>query len=496
MKCGPTSQLRILVAIASYGTANDHYLARLISEYRSMPFEIDIVVLSNIDKTVAGGVDLRTVDLRGQDPWSLPFAHRTLLADKVDEYDLFIYSEDDILITERNIRAFLRVQTWLRDGEIAGFFRFERGRDGQINYPDVHAHFHWDTGSVRRREQYTLAYFTNEHSGCYLLTQDQLRRAIDSKGFLVSPHHGRYAYPETAATDPYTQCRLQKLLCISQLDDFLVHHLSNKYVESDFGVDEQELRRQVSFLLDIARDEQHPPSLFDTETKFGIGAYSKGYYEPVQPEVVSAIPPATRTVLSIGCGWGSLESCLARKGLHVVAVPLDPVIPGGAQANGVEIVLTSLDSLPTRLGGRHFDCILLCNVLHLIPDPVRLLHLLRDLLSPGAVLIVRVPNLLGLPVIMRRTLRDQRFRGIGNYLESGVHVTSSMGMRNWMTSSGMKVEQTIHVLNARAAKLERLVPGLFDTLLSSELIAVARRDSGNVPHGLERSTPETETPLS
>jgi uncharacterized protein (UPF0371 family) len=43
----PSAQLRILVVLASYGISNDRYLLRLIEEYRSMSFFVDIVVLSN-----------------------------------------------------------------------------------------------------------------------------------------------------------------------------------------------------------------------------------------------------------------------------------------------------------------------------------------------------------------------------------------------------------------------------------------------------------------
>ena len=46
----PKGSHRVLVALASYGTSNDEYLARLIEEYRSMSFQVDIVVLSNIPK--------------------------------------------------------------------------------------------------------------------------------------------------------------------------------------------------------------------------------------------------------------------------------------------------------------------------------------------------------------------------------------------------------------------------------------------------------------
>ena len=34
---------------------------------------------------------------------------------------------------------------------------------------------------------------------------------------------------ETAATDPYTSCGLRKMICISHLEQFLIHHMSNRY---------------------------------------------------------------------------------------------------------------------------------------------------------------------------------------------------------------------------------------------------------------------------
>src|SRR6478752_2416186 len=98
-------KLRILVAIASYGRSNDRYLERIIQEYRSMPFAIDILLVSNIDKSGPGTECL--VGLPTKNPWSLPFAHKKLFADRRDRYDLFVYSEDDILITEGNLRAWL-----------------------------------------------------------------------------------------------------------------------------------------------------------------------------------------------------------------------------------------------------------------------------------------------------------------------------------------------------------------------------------------------------
>ena len=225
----PHPRLRVLVAVASYGTSNDHYLLRLVEEYRTMPFDVDIVVLSNLNKQIAPDVEV-LVGLPNKNPWSLPFAHKKLFVDRLERYDLFVYSEDDILITENNLRAFLAASAAFRQDELPGFLRIEYGTNGAVNYPDVDWYFHWDPTSIGTRGRYTVARFTNEHAACYVLKRDQLRQAIRSGGFLVKPHEWKYDLLCTAATDPYTQCGFTKLIPISHLDEFTVHHLSNKYV--------------------------------------------------------------------------------------------------------------------------------------------------------------------------------------------------------------------------------------------------------------------------
>ena len=117
------SGFKILVAIASWGTKNDGYLKQLVKEYRSTPFDVHIVVLSNIHKPVEPGVEL-IVGLPFKNPWSLPFPHKQIFADRLNDYDLFIYSEDDTLVTEKNIRAFLRVAEILPEDKITGFSSF------------------------------------------------------------------------------------------------------------------------------------------------------------------------------------------------------------------------------------------------------------------------------------------------------------------------------------------------------------------------------------
>jgi len=465
--------LKVLVVIASYGRGNDKYLERLLAEYRSMRHQIQIVVLSEAFKEVAPGVEL-AIGLPDRDPWSLPFAHKRIFAERLEQYDLFIYSEDDTLITEATIHAFLRVNELLNENEVPGFLRFERGVDGKLNFPDVHGHFHWDPSSVCSRGMYAFARFTNEHSACYMLTRAQLRAAIGSGGFLTGPHKGRYGLPETAATDAYTQCGLKKLVCISHLEDFLVHHLPNKYVGSCFGVDEGALQRQVRALLQILFNGRQAVSLFPAESNVAGGRFSKSYYEPIRREVISAIPAEARSILSVGCGSGETEGWLVRTGLRVVAVPLDTVIAGSAEAKGVEVLPADFSAAIDKLAGERFDCLLLLNVLHLLPDPGRVLSSFGARLVPGAPAIVSVPNLLQVPFLWRKIRGDEGYTHLGNYATSGAHVATPGTIGEWFRCVGMRVEKMSYVMPHRSRVANRFTLGIARRLLARELIGVGR----------------------
>ena len=359
--------MKILVTIASYGTGNDPYLERVIDEYRSMPHRVDIVVLSNIAKKMPAGVEL-VVGMPTSDPWSLPFAHKRVLAERVEDYDLFLYTENDILITKQNIDGFLWATSLLKEDEIAGFLRTEQGPRGDKYYPDVNKLYHWDPQSVVRRGEEMFACFTCEHAGCYVLTRQQLQRAIASGGFLVEPHQGKFDLACTAATDPYTQCGFKKMVCITGLDKFLVPHLSNKYVGTSYDLHERDFDRQLQALLEIGAGARSSAQLLAPDTPFTRLKWFKDYYEPQRPEILQEIPSGTKNVLSVGCGWGAMEEGLVRRGIRVVGIPLDAVISACAEARGVETVIPDLAAAWKQLVDERFDCVLISNILHLVPE--------------------------------------------------------------------------------------------------------------------------------
>lgn len=465
-------KLKLLVVIANYGTKNDVFLHQLVKAYRSLPYDVDIIVLTNVAKSVEGATEI-VVHRPTGDPWTFPFAHKAILADRVDQYDLFIYSEDDTLVTQDNIEAFLSMTSVLADDEIAGFLRVEKTTQGNTSVSTINGQFHWEPASVVKRGPHTFAYFTNEHAAFYLLTRDQLKRAILSGGFLVGPHQTKYDLLVTAATDPYTQCGFRKLICISSIEKFLISHLPNKYV-GKFGVLAEELERQIQALHEIGAQTRPPAVLLQTDTRIRYQRWSKTFYEPARENVIAEIPEHCRTVLSYACGTGALEAALKSRGFHVVAVPLDAVVGYSLEAEGIEVVYGNADEVKRALLKRQFDCVLLLDVLHLVPQPWDLLEQMAALLTSNGCIVASVPNVLQARTLWKLLKGDPAFENLRNYAQSGVHASSYWGMKTWFTRTGLAVRtMTPNIIQERVGwyrAAARLFPPVFadDFLIRSE----------------------------
>jgi 2-polyprenyl-3-methyl-5-hydroxy-6-metoxy-1,4-benzoquinol methylase len=437
-----------------------------------MPYDIDIVVLSDIPKELGSDIEV-IVGLPNKNPWSLPFGHKKLFAERADKYDLFIYTEDDILITEKNISAVSKVTQILPENEIAGFLRYEiealEQKDNRAVkkywFPDVHGHFHWVPDSVKSIEKYTFASFTNEHSACYILTNEQLKKAINSGGFVVGLHDGRYDLLCTAATDPYTQCGFTKVICISSLDDFLVHHLSNKHVGKT-GLSGDNFQKQVEMLLSRGLDKENKKQLIKTETK-----WNKSYYEPCRNDILSIIPAEAKNILSVGCGWGLTEAKLVEKGIKVVGIPLDSIIAVCADAKGIKVTTPDFDESIKSLSNERFDCIIFSEILQTLPNPIEILSKYTGLLSADGVIIVSAPNF---NYFKRwKDLLSNKFSK-RDFDMSGFHFTTEKAIRMWLKEAGIKDVYVVYGVKENYRWYVKLSLGMLKEFLASKLLFVGK----------------------
>lgn len=464
----------IFIAIASYGTAQDHYLERLLEEYRKLRMHNRVVVMSNQNKPVQGAEVL--VGLPSRDPYSLPFAHRKVFVENAEKYDFFVYTEDDTFFTEKHIESFLEMQAKLDGNEILGFIRSETSPEGKRYITSVHHHFRWIPETVVSRDGDLFAQLSNQHSGCFIATREQLRKAIASGGFLVEPRSRIYGMLETAATDIYTQCGLRRLICISRIQEFIVPHLANKYY-SRMGIPDEELEIQARFLMELYRQGGWSGSLYNPQTKVPGFRWSKDLYDKPDEELLRAIPSSTKKLLSVGSGSGDNEEWLRKNGIDVCAVPVDAVFGDMLRRRGIRTVEGALDSVIGILDGERFDVVLLPDVLHLVDDPVGWLCKLGKLLRTEGCLIASVGNTsspLAWLTNWREGWRRPIVRDPGT---SGAQPVSVRELRGWCKSSDLAITHLLPLVESSRRIVTQIGRGPLKAPLAARFIMMARRTS-------------------
>lgn len=453
--------MKILVAIANYGQKNLRFAQRLIDTYRGFSDEVDVVVLSNIEKDFGPDVEVR-VGLPTSDGWSLPFAHKQLFFERRDQYDLFIYSEDDTEVTQVHVDAFMAATEILPKDHIAGFIRYEDSPNGTRFYSTCHGNYYWDPNSVLRISDRVFARYTNDHAACYLLTRRQLAHCIDSGGFMVGPYKGRYDMLCSAATDPYTRCELTKVICISHIEEFLLHHLPDLYL-GRIGVEKQEIDAQIVRLLQLEGSNEPRGPLVEPTARLELADFDKCYSEPVRPDVIELIPVPPARILSVGCTRGLTEAALIARGHRVTAIPLDCVIAEAARMRGIETTTPDVGRALEELGDARFDVLLFNDLLDHIEEPPSLVRSLARVLAPGGCAIASFRNWRH-PSVLQRRLSDRRFAAVfeqaGDFARSGVHRADAGEIRGWLAQAGFRVERSVYDVQGRYRRYAGLLLGL------------------------------------
>jgi SAM-dependent methyltransferase len=98
-------------------------------------------------------------------------------------------------------------------------------------------------------------------------------------------------------------------------------------------------------------------------------------------------------VLDVGCGSGNFLRCMREAGFSVTGI--EPSKTGskyGETVQGIEIFNGMAEEYLFENAGRRFDVVTLLNVLEHLTDPKETLLKIKELMAPGAVLAVVVPD--------------------------------------------------------------------------------------------------------
>ncbi len=248
---------KVLVCISNYGSDQIQYLYEVLHQYYKMKeFEFDVVLQTTeqIDLRPFSGKRIFVEVFLPAIGRGLAYQHRKVMIHLRNRYDLFIYTENDMLITEENLLAFCRETEKLPSQFICGFLRYERNRanldDKELYLIDCHpvAGVKEATFNIHGERYISIV---NKHQGCFVVTRPQLEIAIKSGGFDSPPPPSMYGLLESAASDVYLRCGLIKLISVAEIDHLIVRHLSDKYFNTDVWPWRATLPHTLSSLKDL-----------------------------------------------------------------------------------------------------------------------------------------------------------------------------------------------------------------------------------------------------
>jgi len=219
-----TKPLRLLAVLVNYGEDQLQYLYRVIKGLKSFQkYDVTVVVNSNIplDDCEADKINLIKLD----DYQMLPMTCRSTIWNNRDDFDVFLFGENDHLFREVNVDRYLEYESILPKNRISGLLQFE-DYDGKKFFPAYHGRYDWDYGSLEIHEGKKFAHFTNLHQATFILSKEQLLRIGAMHDFTnYFSKSGSYSSKCRTNTDIYQFCGMKKLICLTDFEDNLIQHL-------------------------------------------------------------------------------------------------------------------------------------------------------------------------------------------------------------------------------------------------------------------------------
>jgi GR25 family glycosyltransferase involved in LPS biosynthesis len=230
----PPKKLKILSVLVNYGDEQIDYLKKVVSELKSFKhYDVTVIVNSNIPLNIPN-IDKVNLFQKMENYQLLPLTCRATIIENINNYDIFIYGENDHLFKETHVNKHIEYSKILPKNRIPGLIQYEENDEGKF-YPAYHADYDWDFESVESYDNKMFAHFTNVHQATFILTKEQLVDISKKHDFKEFFGKSKYSVKCKVNTDIYDFCGMKKMICISEFKDNLIHHLPNLYIHGENG---------------------------------------------------------------------------------------------------------------------------------------------------------------------------------------------------------------------------------------------------------------------
>jgi len=267
---------KILAVLVNFGEEQINYLEKVVNQLKKFEkYDVTIIINSNIHLEIKGADKVNIIKLDNYQ--LLPLTCKLVIWENRNDYDVFIYGENDHLFLERHIDNHLKYSDILPKDRMPGLIQYEEN-DNQIYYPGYHSGFEWDFDSVEVYGGKRFAFFNNVHQATFILTKKQLLKVSKKTKFteLVSEEDSIlfsfikrvikkifrinlsrikiYSEKCKVNTDVFLYGGMKKMICISDFEDNLIHHLPNLYIQGSkgrkkFSADSKRMEEAINKLM-------------------------------------------------------------------------------------------------------------------------------------------------------------------------------------------------------------------------------------------------------
>ncbi len=167
--------MKLLVCIAFHHNLDRlKYLFKVIDELVKWPVDLKVIVDTNKDLPMDCVVHN---DL--QHPFHLTWMHRKHIKENIDNFDCFMYIEDDMLVSWENFKAYLEKFYLLYPNYIPSFIRIEEKDRTQFisDVPEYHKINEEEIVHVKDR-MFTSFKFPHNYHAFWIMPQKELKESM------------------------------------------------------------------------------------------------------------------------------------------------------------------------------------------------------------------------------------------------------------------------------------------------------------------------------
>jgi len=225
--------MKLLSLIPNYGTHQNHFLEKILEEYSKFTkIEVDVVLFTTEDFIYNGPVNVDIIKYNDNIGTALSIEPRNYAFNNVNKYDLYMHQENDTLITEDNVLAFIEGQNKLNsetpDVYIHGFVRYEN-TNNNIYLIDMHKANVHSIGKIINNKLEV----DNVHQGGWIVNNNQLNilknKNINYGTSLEDSCSNFYYSPKW----PGHQQGIPKYIYEDLISRSIIFHMPNKYSTLD-----------------------------------------------------------------------------------------------------------------------------------------------------------------------------------------------------------------------------------------------------------------------